>query len=323
MNAVTSALAIFTDATFWITAIAIATPLLLAAIGAVICGQTGILSLNIEGVLTAGALTSLLMANVGHHHWTALAAAAAVGAMIGLFSGVLLSPLQLPPRISGLAVSLFVVAMCQCIYGLLFPARAAAPAIVPFASIDLSFITRLPLISWLSNIHFLRDIARAVFHAASPTYLTLVLLPAVGYLIYHTPLGMALRACGRNPDALAAQGRSVSGLRIGACIAGAAFAAIGGATLALTGSSSFSFAAVSGRGFAALTLALIAGWRLGRTLFAVLAFAMIDAFQSHLQHVLGATHALVLSPLLPYAVTIIVLVSTSRATARRLPMAAD
>jgi general nucleoside transport system permease protein len=323
MGGVASALTIVVHASFWTTAIAIATPLLFAAIGALICGQVGILSFNIEGIFTAGALAAFLMAHAGDGHWPALAVAAVVGAAIGLLSGALISPLQLPPRTSGLAVSLFFVAMCHSIFALSFSADTAAPRVTPFAAIDLSWIERMPFVSAIANIHYINQIGQAIFHAAPPAYLSLMLLPATAYVMYRTPVGMALRACGRNPDAIIAQGRSAHGLRIGACVAGATLIAIGGATLALTGSGVFSFSETSGRGFAALTLALIAGWRIGRTFFAVLGFAMIDAFQAQLQHSLGPSHAMMLLPLLPYAVTIIVLVATSRASARVLPLLAD
>jgi general nucleoside transport system permease protein len=323
MSSVMSALTIVLDATFWMTVVAIATPMLFAAIGALICGQVGILSLNIEGVFAAGALAAVLMTHAGTGHWTAFVVAAALGAAIGLLSSALILTLQLPLRTSGLAVSLFCVAVCQAIFALSFSGNGQAPTVAPFAAIDLSWIERMPFVSMISNVHYINQIGHAVFHAAAPAYLSLMLLPVTAYAIYRTPIGMALRACGRNPDAIIAQGRSANGLRIGASVAGAALMAIGGAASALIGSGVFAFSATSGRGFAALTLALIAGWRIGRTFFAVLVFAMIDAFQAQLQYVLGASRTTMLLPLLPYAITIVVLITTSRASKRTLPLLAD
>src|SRR5262249_27734037 len=156
--------------------------------------------------------------------------------------------------------------------GLAFPAGVAAPNITPFEAIDLSWTTRTPHASPIDDIPYVGAIGRALLHAAAPVHITLVLVPIVGFVLYRTPLGMALRACGRNPDAISAQGRSVHALRLVANLVGAALVGTGGATLALTGPGAFSFALVSGRGFAAFALALIAGWRIGRSCFAVLAF---------------------------------------------------
>jgi general nucleoside transport system permease protein len=321
MGGLASALGIFADAAFWIMAIAIAAPLLFAAVGALVGGQSGMLSLNIEGVFTAGALVAWLTAYSGRGHWSALAVAALVGAAIGLIYGLLTSPLQLPQRATGLAVSLFMVALCQCVYASAFPLSADAAQIAPFVPIDFSWLARR--LNVPANLPYVAGIARVLFHAAVPVYLSLALLPIASYLIYRTPVGMALRACGRNPDAIIAQGRSVDCLRVGASAVGAALMAVGGATLALTGSGAFAFEQLSGRGFAAFTLALIAGWRIGRCLFAVLAFAMVDAYQLHLQRSLGSPFALTLSPLLPFVVTLIVLIATSRSTMRRFPLPKD
>jgi simple sugar transport system permease protein len=323
MSGVSDALTIFADAAFWRTAIAIAAPLLFAAIGAIVCGQSGVLSLNIEGVVTAGALTAWLTAHAGKAPWTAVAVATVVGAVAGFCSTALTSRFRLPQRLTGLAMSLLLVALCQSVFAVAFPAGTHPPNITPFAPIDLSWVMQLPHVSRVSELPYLSGLGRALFHAAAPVYVILLLTPVAAYVIYRTPLGMALRACGRNPDAVIAQGRSVHGLRMGAGIVGAALMAVGGATLALTGSGAFSFGLVSGRGFAAFMLALIAGWRIGRTFLAVLAFAMIDSYQSQLQQHLGAPLAVSLAPLLPYAIAFIVFIATSRSIMRRLALPPD
>jgi ABC-type uncharacterized transport system permease subunit len=320
MSGVSAALQVFADTSFWIAVIAIAAPLLFAALGALLCGQAGMLNLGIEGIFTAGALTALLSVHAGKAHWTAVLLAAGVGALVGGISGTMTSPLHLPQRTSGLAVSLFVAGLCHLIYGLMFATAAAAPRVVPFSAIDLSWTSRFPYVSTVSGIPYISDIGRALFHAAPPVYLVLALVIVLSFVINRTPLGLALCVCGENPAALTAQGRSVHGLRIGATTVGSALMAMGGGVLALTGVGAFSFAQVGGRGFAALMLAMIAGWRVGRTSFAVLAFAMFDTYQTHLQHTLGDPSALMLSPVLPYAIALIVLVATSRSTMRRYPL---
>jgi len=323
MSGVSAALHVFADTAFWMAAIAIAAPLMFAALGGLLCGQAGMLNLGIEGIFTAGSLTALLCAHAGRGHWTALLLAACIGALIGGLSGTLTSPLRLPQRTSGFAVSLLVVGLCQLIYGLSFATTAALLQIVPFTSIDLSWTSRLPYAPFISEIPFLSDFGRALFHATPPVYLVLVLMLVVSFVINRTPLGLALSTCGENPTAIAAQGRSVHGLRVGAMTIGSALIAIGGGVLVLTNLGAFSFALVSGRGFAALVLAMIAGWRVGRTFFFVLAFAMVDTYQMHLQQTLGDPLALTLSPVLPYVIALAVLVTTSRSMMRRFALSAE
>jgi simple sugar transport system permease protein len=323
INGVSSALGILTDAAFWMAAIALAAPLLIAALGALICGQTGVLAFGIEGIFAAGALAALLAAHFGRGHWTALLVAAAAGALIGLISGTLTSPLNLPQRTTGLAITLLAAGLCQFIYTIVFAGSSAAPAPTPFGPIDLYWFFELTHTAALSRLPYVKEFCQALFHATPPVYAAVLLTLVVSYVINRTPLGLALQVCGEDPAAITAQGRSVHALRIGASTVGSALMALGGGTVVLTSAGTFSFSLVSGRGFAALVLAIIAGWRVGRILIAVLVFAMIDAYQLHLQHRLGGPLALTLSPLLPYAIALVVLIATSRSTMRRFPLPPD
>lgn len=322
MSGLGGALAVFADTSFWTASIAIAAPLMFATLGAMVCGEAGIVFLGIDGAFTAGALAALLTANSSEGDWLALLVAATYGALIGLAATTLTSPLHLPQRATGLAVTLLVSGLCQLIYSK-FTAGSNALGIKPFGPIDLSWVSRLLHVSTISDLPYVGIVARALFHATPPVYLVLVLVFLVSYIINQTPLGLAVRACGKNANAVSAQGLSVNGLRVGAGAFGSALMAIGGASLALTDGSAFSLPTASGRGFAALVLAMITGWRTGRSFLAVLAFAMVDAYQLHLHDRVGSSLALTLSPLLPYVILLVVLLATSRSTVRRFPLGVD
>ncbi len=53
-------------------------------------------------------------------------------------------------------------------------------------------------------------------------------------VLYRTPLGLAVRAAGESPAAVAAQGLSVTAIRMGAVIVGSGFMAMGGAFLTMS-----------------------------------------------------------------------------------------
>jgi general nucleoside transport system permease protein len=328
MDGIGGVLGIFADTAFWTAAIAIAAPLLLAALGALVCGQAGIFALGIEGVFTAGAFAALLTAYFGSGPWTAVLAAAALGALIGFALAMLTMPLDLPKRTAGLSISLLGAGLCQLCFGNIATTDPTAAKLATFGPIDLSWISsrlsQLPFVAKLADAPYLGEIVYAMSHAAVPIYAALLIALALGYVINRTPLGLALQVCGENPAALAVQGRSIFGLRMGASIVGGAMMAAGGAMLVLIGATdTFSFSPISGRGFAALMLALIAGWRVGRTCLAVLAFAMVDAYQLHLQDRLGNPLWLALLPLLPYVIALVVMMATSRSTMRRFPLPPD
>jgi general nucleoside transport system permease protein len=328
MGGLSGVLGVFADTAFWTEAIAIAAPLLLAALGALVCGQAGIFALGIEGVFTAGAFAALLTAYFGSGPWTAVLAGTLVGALTGFSLATLTMPLDLPKRAAGLSISLLGTGLCQLCFGNIVTSDPTAAKLATFGPIDLSWISsplsQLPVVAKLADLPYLSEVVHAMFHAAVPIYAALLIALALGYVINRTPIGLALQVCGENPAALAVQGRSVFGLRVGASTLGAALMGAGGAVLVLIGTTdAFSFAPISGRGFAALMLALIAGWRVGRTCVAVLAFAMVDAYQLHLQDRLGNPLELALLPLLPYLIALVILMATSRSTMRRFPLPPD
>jgi len=152
-----------------------------------------------------------------------------------------------------------------------------------------------------------------VLNAQSPlTLLALGLVPLLGWLLYRTPLGLALRTVGENPAAVEGQGLSVAGLRYGAVIAGSALMGVAGCFLTLSAFNAFFFNMVNGRGWVCVALVVFASWRPGQALAGALLFAFFDALQLRLQQagsgVLGLELPYQLYLMLPYVMAIVALV---------------
>ena len=131
-------------------------------------------------------------------------------------------------------------------------------------------------------------------------------------VLARTPLGLALRAVGENPQAVEAQGLSVTALRIGAVVVGSGLMAVGGAFLTLSAFSSFFFEMVNGRGWICIALVVFGAWQPGKALLGALLFAAFDAFQIRLQQSLGGLVPYQVFLMLPYALSILALVVMSR-----------
>jgi simple sugar transport system permease protein len=142
--------------------------------------------------------------------------------------------------------------------------------------------------------------------------LALALVPLLGWLLYRTPLGLALRAAGDNPGAVEAQGIDVYGLRIGALVAGSALMAVGGAFLTLSAFNAFFFGMVNGRGWICIALVVFASWRPGKALLGALLFGAFDAFQIRLQQLVGGAVPYQLFLMLPYLLSILALILVAR-----------
>jgi simple sugar transport system permease protein len=144
------------------------------------------------------------------------------------------------------------------------------------------------------------------------TLLALVLVPVLGYLLYRTPLGLAVRMVGENPQAAEGQGVSVAAVRTGAIVAGSALMGVAGAFLTLSAFNAFFFNMVNGRGWVCVALVVFASWRPGKALLGALLFAFFDALQLRLQQSGGVALPYQLYLMLPYVLSIVALVLVAR-----------
>ena len=288
---------------FWVAALRIATPLILGTLGELICERAGVLNLGIEGIMTAGAMTGWLAVHFGADLWTGVAVAALTGLTLGFLHAALTVPLGLSQHVVGIGVTLLASSGAYFAYRVVLPDVASPPKITPFAPVAWPWLDGLP---WLGPI----------LAAQTPlTFAALLAVPVVGWLLYRTPLGLAVRAVGEEPAAVEAQGLSVTALRVGAVMAGSALMGVGGAFLTLSAFNAFFFEMVNGRGWICVALVIFGAWRPGKALMGAILFGAFDAFQVRLQQVYGALIPYQVFLMLPYLLSIVALVVMSRGSA--------
>ena len=288
---------LLTAAPFWVSVLRVATPLILGTLGVLLCERAGVLNLGIEGIMVAGAFTGWLAVHAGLPLWGGVAVAAGTGLVLGLLHGVLTVTLALSQHVAGLGLTLLATSLASYAYRVSFPKVDTPPTIEAFAPM-----------SWLPI---------PILNAQTPlTLLALLLVPLIAWLLYRTPLGLAIRTVGENPAAVEGQGLSVAGLRIGAVMAGSALMAVGGSFLTLSAFNAFFFNMVNGRGWVCVALVVFASWRPGKALFGALLFAFFDALQLRLQQagsgVLGLELPYQVYLMLPYVMAIVALVVMAR-----------
>ena len=296
----TDLLDILASAPFWIAVLRIATPLILGTLGVLLCERAGVLNLGIEGIMVAGAFTGWLTVYQGGSLWMGVGVAALVGALLGLLHGWLTVSLALSQHVSGLGITLLATSLASYSYRVSFPKVSSPPTIQAFEP-----MTWLPI---------------PVLSAQTPlTLLALGLVPVIGYLLYRTPLGLAMRMVGENPAAAEGQGISVAAVRIGAIAAGSALMGIAGAFLTLAAFNAFYFNMVNGRGWVCVALVVFASWRPGKALLGALLFGFFDALQLRLQQsdagLFGVGLPYQVYLMLPYLLSIIALVLVARRAA--------
>jgi simple sugar transport system permease protein len=202
--------------------------------------------------------------------------------------------------VTGLGITLFASSLTYYVFRLSLPVSSSPPTIEPFQPLAIPGLSDLPFVG------------EALFSQTAPTYLALALVVLVAWVLSRTPLGLAIRMTGENPHAVEAQGLDPVAIRIGAVVAGSALMAVGGAFLTTAAFNSFFPTMIQGRGWVCIALVVFASWRPGKALFGALLFALFDAYQLRLQHVVEGQVPYQLFLMVPYVLSIVALVLVAR-----------
>ena len=294
-------LEIFFTASFWAAVIRISTPLIFATLGELICERAGVLNLGIEGIMVAGAFAGWMAVYSGTGLWVGVCVAMFVGMLFGFLHSILTVPFGLSQHVVGLGVTLLATSSTYYAYRLALPEVTSPPKIDAFQPYDIPILWEIPFIG------------PALFSQTPFTYLAFGLVLVTSVVLYRTPLGLAVRAAGENPAAVAAQGLSVTKIRMGAVIIGSGFMAMGGAFLTMSAFDSFFFEMVNGRGWICIALVVFGSWRPGKALLGAVLFAAFDALQIRVQQTsFGSQMPYQVFLMMPYLLSILALIVMSR-----------
>jgi ABC-type uncharacterized transport system permease subunit len=291
------------SAAFWTATLRIATPYILGTLGELVCERAGVLNLGIEGIMTLGAMAGWMTVYQGGDLWTGVMVAALAGGTLGLLHALLTVPLGLSQHVTGIGVTLLGTSLSYYVYRMVLPQVSSPPTIEPFQPWAVPVLSEIPVIG------------QALFNQTPLTYAALAAVGLVAWVLYRTPLGLAVRMVGENPAAAEAQGISVTAVRMGAVVCGSALMAVGGAFLTLSAFNAFFFNMINGRGWICIALVVFASWRPGKALLGAVLFAAFDALQLRLQQIVGPALPYQVFLMLPYVLSILALVLMSRRAA--------
>src|SRR3546814_820255 len=199
--------------------------------------------------------------------WSSDVCSSDLGALFGLLHAAFSVTLGVSQHVTGIGITLLAASLSYFAFRMLLPNVTTPPKIEPFRPYPIPGLSEIPYVG-------------EVLITQSPlTYLAFALVPAVGYGLYRTPLGLALRMVGENPLAVEAQGIDVHRLHTGAVMLGSAFMAVGGAFLTISVFAAFYIGMLNGRGCICLALVIFASWRPAKALAGALPFVPFPALQ--------------------------------------------
>lgn len=288
---------------FWAATLRMATPLIFGTIGELVCERSGVLNLGIEGIMTIGSMAGWMWVYQGGDLWGGVLFAAFVGALFGVLHSLFTVYLGLSQHVTGLGITMLASSLSYFVFRMMLPDVTTPPKIIPFESWALPGLSQLPVIG------------EVLFVQSPLTWLALVTVLLVGYGLFRTPLGLAIRMVGENPMAAEAQGINVHLVRSGAVIFGSALMAVGGTFLTLSAFDAFYIGMTNGRGWICVALVVFASWRPGKALFGALLFAVFDALQMRVQQQASSAIPYQFYLMAPYLLSIVALIVMSRRAA--------
>jgi ABC-type uncharacterized transport system permease subunit len=273
--------------------IAFAAPLIFAAIGELISEKAGVINIELEAMMLAGAFCGVWAAVDSGSLAFGFIGAALGGIMVAFAHGLLCFVFRAEQVVSGVVLNILVLGLTTFGIGPIFGSNVGrtTPTLSP---VEFPYLSTTPLIG------------RLLFSYTATVYVAFLLVPAAWWLINRTKLGLALQAAGEAPEAALSMGIKVRRLRWLALMVCGALAGIGGSQLTLAGLGAFTQNVTAGSGFIALAAVIFGGWRPLGTLPAVLLFTLVQAIQVRAQ-ALGIHLPYQFLIMAPYVVTILAL----------------
>ena len=277
-----------------LTIITASTPLVLAAIGELVCERSGVLNLGVEGMMVMGAVGAFIASQATGSPYIGMVAGLATGAVFSLLFGFLTLTLVANQVATGLALTILGQGLSAMI-GEHYVGKAG----IKMPALDIPFLSDIPVIGPLL---FSQDLF---------FYLSIALVVGTSWFLFKTRKGLVLRSVGDNHASAHALGINVIGIRYLAVMFGGACAGLAGAQLSLVYTPQWSENMAAGRGWIALALVVFASWRPWGVLVGGYLFGAVTIGQLHAQAFGIAIPAQFLSAL-PYVVTVVVLVIISQ-----------
>jgi simple sugar transport system permease protein len=282
------------------TAIATATPLVFAVIGATLNERAGVINLSAEGTIMFGAMAGFAIAYTSNSLLLGFAGAAIAGMLIALivaFSTITLRQSQIAV---GFVLALLFVDLSSFLGN-------------PFVRIPGPTVSAFP-------IPLLKDIpiiGRLLFSSDPLVYASYGLIFATWFFFYRTRAGLTLRAVGEQPNAAFARGANVIRLRYLYVLLGGALMGIAGAAFSLDFKAGWSYRHTGGYGWIALAIVIFGGWNPLRAAFGAYFFGILQSLSGVAQDSFPGVPTQVLT-VLPFVLMIVVLVLTSASWLDRL-----
>ena len=281
-----------------------ATPLAFAALGGMFSERSGVVNIGLEGMMLMGAFFAIMAADKLDSWWLGLLMGVLAGGAAGLVHAIWAIHLRADQIVGGTAINFLAVGLTGYLFIDIYGQEGTPTDIPSIPNVHLGFLGdgfvgdifgRLNLMIWIA----------------------ILLVPLTWAIMFKTPVGLRIRACGEHPKAADTVGINVYLVRYGAVVLSGMLAAAGGAYLSIGFVNSFNENMTAGRGFIALAALIFGQWKPVGAAAACLLFGFSSALAQRLPEY--SQSASVLFQALPYVLT---LIAVAGVIGRSIPPAA-
>jgi simple sugar transport system permease protein len=286
---------------------AFSTPLVFGAIAGMFSERSGVVNIGLEGMMLMGAFWGVYGADKGGSWVVGILVGMLVGGALALVYGFFAIHLRADQIVGGTAVNFLALGITGYFFFQLYHGNYVPQGV--------STIPRVK-IPGISDMTFLGP---AIGNLNLMIWLSFVLVIVSYIVVFKTPVGLRLRACGEHPRAADTVGINVYATRYAAVGLSGMLAAAGGVYLSDGfGGGAFVDNMTAGRGFIALAAMIFGNWRPFGAFAAAVLFGLSSAVALRLQ--VYSASASTLFNVLPYVLT---LIAVAGVIGRTVPPAAD
>jgi len=274
---------------------------LLATLGEIVAERSGVLNLGVEGMMLAGALCAAAAGAATGNPFLAVAAGALAGGLLALVHGFFAVTLRVNQVLSGLALTLLGMGLTSFLGR---PLIGAAPG-VRLRALPVPGLAEIPIIG---DIFFRQSVL---------AYIAYLLVPLCWFWLFRTGTGLKIRATGEDAAAVDAAGIDVFRLRYLCTAIGGLGAGLAGAYLSLSYTPGWKESMTGGQGWVAIAMVIFATWNPLRAVVGAFLFGGLTALQFYFQAVGVEFIPAYILKMLPYVLTILVMVIVNLGPGRR------
>ncbi len=290
------------------------TPLLLGSTGEILTEKSGNLNLGIPGIMYVGAISGVAGSFLYEHSVAAMNPLLAVlipllcsilgSLLMGLIYCFLTVTLRANQNVTGLALTTFGIGIGNFFGGSLIKLVNSDVPSISLSKTSQIFKTQLP---FASSLGWFGDIFLSYGFLV---YVAIIIALVCSFMLNKTRVGLHLRAVGESPETADAAGINVTKYKYVFTCIGSAIAGLGGLYYVMDYANGvWSNNGFGDRGWLAIALVIFSMWRPSLSILGSILFGFLYVIPTYIPNI--SVSSKLLFDMLPYVVTVIVLIITS------------